>query len=87
MYYVYILFSLKDNKLYIGYTNNLKIRLIKHQRGFVKSTQTRRPLRLIYYKCYLSKKDAQKREIFLKGGKGHNELKIQLEETYRIINY
>jgi len=37
-YYVYILLSLKDNKLYTGFTMNLKKRLQEHARGGVKST-------------------------------------------------
>jgi len=33
MYYVYVLQSLKDKKLYIGYTTNLKRRLKEHKYG------------------------------------------------------
>jgi len=87
MYYVYILYSKKDGKLYIGYTPDLKKRLEKHNKGFVLSTKNRRPLSLIYCECYISERDAKRREIFLKGGKGHNELKIQLENSYRKIRY
>ena len=87
MYYVYILLSLKDGRLYIGYTDNLKIRFNKHQRGFVKATKFRRPLKLIYHECYLSKSDAKQRELYLKGGKGHDELKIQLRDTYKMVDY
>ncbi|OGY43021.1 MAG: hypothetical protein A2729_05660 [Candidatus Buchananbacteria bacterium RIFCSPHIGHO2_01_FULL_39_14] len=44
MYYVYILKSQKDGKLYIGYTNNLKVRLEKHNQGKSFSTKRRGPL-------------------------------------------
>ncbi|MBI5466543.1 MAG: GIY-YIG nuclease family protein, partial [Candidatus Kerfeldbacteria bacterium] len=32
-YYVYVLESLKDHDRYIGYTNNLKRRLLEHKLG------------------------------------------------------
>jgi len=48
-YYVYVLLSDKDNKFYTGFTNNLKRRFEEHQKGRVKSTKNRRPLKLIYY--------------------------------------
>ncbi|MFC1622692.1 GIY-YIG nuclease family protein [Patescibacteria group bacterium] len=86
-YYVYVLISLKDNKLYIGYAKDLKERKQKHDKGFVKATKNRRPLKLIYCEAYLSERDAKQREIYLKGGKGHNELKIQLRDTFKKINY
>jgi putative endonuclease len=50
MYHVYILKSEKDGKLYIGQTSNLEERLSAHNRGSVKSTKHRRPLKLIYSK-------------------------------------
>ena len=87
MYYVYILYSKKDGRLYIGSTPDLKRRIVKHNNGYVTATKNRRPLRLIYYESYLSQRDAKHREIFLKGGKGHNELKIQLEDSFRKIKY
>lgn len=49
MYYVYILFSQKDKKLYIGVSGNLKKRLSDHKSGHNISTKNRRPLELIYY--------------------------------------
>ncbi len=87
MYYVYILFSKKDGKLYIGFAPDLKIRLTKHHNGFVQATKYRRPLQLIHYEVYINIQDARHREIFLKGGKGHEEIKVQLKDTLRKIKY
>lgn len=87
MYYVYILFSKKDGQLYIGSAPDLKVRKRKHDLGYVPATKHRRPLDLVYYEAYLSAKDARRREIFLKGGKGHEETKVQLQETFKKINY
>ena len=87
MYYVYILMSQKDGKLYIGFTPDLKRRIERHNRGFVLSTKNRRPLKLVYYEVYISLTDAKKRERFIKGGKGHEEIKIQLRESFKKIKY
>ena len=66
MYYVYILKSNKDDKLYIGYTNDLKRRLIQHNTSSSKATRSRLPLKLVYYEAYFSEKDAKDREFKLK---------------------
>lgn len=87
MHYVYVLLSAKDGKLYIGSTKDLKQRIEKHNNGFVLATKNRRPLSLIYYEAYLVARDAKRREVFLKGGKGHEELGIQLEESFRKVKY
>ncbi len=87
MYYVYILLSSKDGKLYIGHTNDLKKRKYKHDNGYVAATRNRRPLKLIYYECYLIEPDAKQRELYLKGGKGHHDLKIPLINTFKKLKY
>ncbi len=80
MFYVYILKSKKDNKLYIGYTDNLKRRMEEHNSGGNKSTKFRRPLELIYYEAYRSKADALIREKRLKRfAKGFASLKGRLK--------
>lgn len=87
MYYVYVLHSNKDGKLYMGFTHDLKARIKKHNRGYVSATKYRRPLDLIHYEAFLTRRDAKRRELFLKGGKGHEELKIQLQDAFQKIKY
>ena len=82
MYYVYILKSLKDNMLYIGYTNNLKRRIKEHNDGESKSTRNRRPLKLVYYEACLNQSDALHREKYLKTTYGHRYLKNRLKNYY-----
>ena len=82
MYFVYILHSKKDNKLYIGYTEDLKNRLSSHTNGKVASTKNRRPLELIYYESYRNQLDAKKREISLKSGSGHRFIKKQMANYF-----
>ncbi len=66
MYYVYVLKSQKDLNLYIGSTNNLKERLVKHNTGKVLSTKNRVPFDLLYYEAYISEELARKREQSIK---------------------
>ena len=63
MFYAYVLLSIKDNELYIGWTNDLKVRLITHNSGQVLATKNRMPLKLIYYEACLQKESAIAREI------------------------
>jgi len=87
VYYVYILFSKKDNKLYTGYTPDLKKRFLKHKNGYVKATKHRRPVILVYYEAYTQRLDAKRREMYLKGGKGKSGLKVQLKEVFSKLQY
>jgi putative endonuclease len=80
-YYIYVLFSIKDRGFYIGYTANLKERLVRHSHGEVKSTSHRRPLKLIHYEYFINEKDAKAREVFLKSGFGRSNLKKALQRT------
>ncbi|MFA6602960.1 MAG: GIY-YIG nuclease family protein [Candidatus Shapirobacteria bacterium] len=82
MYYVYILQSIKDGNIYTGYTSNIKLRYLEHKNGLVKSTVNRRPLKLVYFECYINERDARRRESYLKaGGKAKNDLKWQLRDS------
>jgi putative endonuclease len=66
MFYVYILQSKKDHKLYVGSTNDLERRFHEHNSGKVFSTKLRTPFELIYYEAYKSEKDCRTREKNLK---------------------
>ncbi len=47
MFYVYILQSEKDKKFYVGYSEDLEMRLRLHNNGRIKSTKNRRPFKSI----------------------------------------
>jgi len=66
MYYVYIIKSIKDKQLYIGYTNNLPRRIKEHNSKLNISTKSRTPFKLVYYEAYHNQQDAIKRESNLK---------------------
>ncbi|HCS79032.1 TPA: excinuclease ABC subunit C [Patescibacteria group bacterium] len=81
MHYVYMLYSLKDHMLYIGFSDNLRIRVVQHIEGKVRATKHRLPLELIYYEAYKDKRDATKREYFLKSGRGRELIKSLLKHS------
>ncbi len=82
MYYVYILQSLKDDKLYVGYTNDLRQRLTTHNQRKNFSTAPRAPFSLIYYEAYINKNDVKTREKFFKTGWGRGYIKKILKNYY-----
>ncbi|HPT40725.1 MAG TPA: GIY-YIG nuclease family protein [Candidatus Paceibacterota bacterium] len=81
MYYVYILYSDKSNKIYKGSTADIKNRLKEHNAGEVQSTKAFRPWQLIYLETFINKTDARKEELFLKSGKGRERVKYLLKNT------
>ena len=78
MYYTYVLKSEKDDKLYIGYTHDLRERIKEHNSGKVSSTRYRQPLTLVYYEACLSEDKAVKREKYFKTGFGRRFLKSRI---------
>lgn len=66
MYFVYILYSEKDNNLYVGCTSDINERLKRHNSGQVSATEYRKPLVCIYTEKFELKDDAFNRERFLK---------------------
>lgn len=67
-YFVYILASHKNNKLftYVGYTNNLKKRLKLHNRGKGAKSTRGKNWKIIYKEKFSSKSEAMSREYYIK---------------------
>jgi putative endonuclease len=84
MFYVYVLKSIKCDELYIGFTNDLKKRLIEHNKGNVFSTKTKQSYKLIYYEAYITEADARRRESMLKlRGQARVHLLTRLKDTLK----
>lgn len=81
-HYVYVLLSLKDNKLYIGSTSDLKKRFQTHKSGFVDAIKNRLPVELIFYEAYRDKFDTIRREDYFKSSKGKQTLRNMLKEYF-----
>jgi putative endonuclease len=74
MYSVYIIYSQKLDKYYIGYSTNVEDRLKKHNsisKGF---TNLGKPWILMYSEQYESKKEAMTREKQLKNWKNRERI-------------
>lgn len=64
--YTYIV-KCADGSLYTGWTNNLEKRIQDHNSGKgAKYTKSRRPVVLVYYEIFSTKKEAMKREYSIK---------------------
>lgn len=87
MNYTYILLC-KDGTLYTGWTNDLKKRVKAHNLGKgAKYTKSRRPVKLVYYEEFPTKKEAMKREYAIKRmGRKEKERMIDMAEKEEMEN-
>nr|MBI5455469.1 GIY-YIG nuclease family protein [Candidatus Levybacteria bacterium] len=81
MYYFYILRSLKNQKLYLGSTPDLKSRFQSHNKGENKATKPNIPYELIYYSGFKNKKDAIESEQYFKTTAGWKRLHRMLKNS------
>jgi predicted GIY-YIG superfamily endonuclease len=71
MYYVYLIQSESHpDQRYIGFTKDLKQRLITHNSGNSTHTAKYRPWKLVTYHAFSDKIKAQEFERYLKSGSG-----------------
>jgi putative endonuclease len=81
-YYVYVLHNKNRSFVYVGYSENLRQRISEHNKGYSKSTKAYLPLGLIHYEAYKNKKDAKRREMYLKTNRGRTTLMTMLKEFF-----
>ena len=78
---VYVLYSKKYNKIYIGFTSNLEQRILSHNNlGTKGHTLKYRPWIIAYTEEFENKKEAIQREKVLKNGKGRDFIWKIIEE-------
>lgn len=78
MYYLYVLYSLKDGNLYKGTSSDPAKRFIRHNSGGNKSTAHRKPFVLLLLEEFIDKSEAQRQERYYKSLEGGTELKQML---------
>lgn len=83
MFFVYVLKSEKNGKLYKGFTKDLKRRMKEHSCCQPTFTKNNGPWKLVYYECFISENDAKEEEKFLKSGKGRERLKYLLKNSIK----
>ena len=75
-FYVYILSSLRNGKLYVGHTEDLERRLAQHNQGQGGTfTKQQGPWELVYSEEQVDRSAAMSREWYLKSVKGFEEKK------------
>ena len=79
MFTVYVFYSEKYDKIYIGYTSNIEQRLLSHnklsQKGY---TVKYRPWKIVYTEKFTTKKEALQREKELKSSRGRNFIRKEI---------
>jgi putative endonuclease len=75
MYFVYVIQSQVDGRIYVGLSASIENRIRDHNSGRVFSTKGYRPWMLVYYEKAGSRIEARKREKYLKSGCGKEFLK------------
>ena len=73
-YHVYVLWSEKLQKRYVGSTSDLKNRLEEHNAGRSRFTKGGVPWLLIHREQFVENSEARRRENFLKTGVGRKWL-------------
>ncbi|WP_282162527.1 GIY-YIG nuclease family protein [Ulvibacterium marinum] len=78
MFYVYVLKSELDGRLYKGMTTDIAKRVEQHNSGKNRSTKGFAPWKLVYEEMYLDRMEARSREKYFKSGSGREFLKNEL---------
>ncbi|WP_106135709.1 GIY-YIG nuclease family protein [Mongoliibacter ruber] len=82
MYTVYILYSSKTNKYYIGSTNDIQARLKHHNYGATPSTKSGAPYWVIKYtEAQTDKSAARKRELEIKNKKSRKYIELLISSA------
>jgi len=77
-YYVYVIYSEKADKFYVGQTRNLEQRINKHNFGRGRYTSNKGDWSLKYFEEAESRGEAMKKEKFFKTGRGREYWKSKL---------
>ncbi len=89
VYYTYMVVC-SDRSLYTGYTDDLVRRIRAHNSGKgAKYTKSRRPVQLVYWERYATKRQAMQREYAIKQWPRKQKLLLlseELRERYEKIN-
>ncbi len=76
MFYVYAMYSLDRNYIYVGLTNNIDKRFAQHNKGQNRSTKAYKPFALFYTETVQTRQEARIREKYLKSGAGKEFLRL-----------
>ncbi|MGH9803595.1 MAG: GIY-YIG nuclease family protein [Candidatus Acidiferrales bacterium] len=78
----YILQSESTGRYYIGQTNNLDARVVRHNSGWTRSGRNRGPWRLVYAEEFSTRSEAVRREREVKRWKSSRLIKRLIDGGY-----
>ena len=85
MYYTYVLYSQKYDKIYIGYTSDIKKRLARHNsinnKGYTKKYQ---PWEILFTEEFQERTEAAKREKYWKSHAGRDKIRRIILQKYNL---
>ena len=79
MYFVYVIKSKVDGRLYKGISEDPEKRLKEHNTGKTKSTRSFKPWELVYTEKFQNIKEARNKEKYFKSGIGREYLNTILD--------
>ena len=86
MYYIYILYSSRGDKFYVGYSSNYQLRLIQHntQEYFNTYTSKYRPWKIsAVFECSSEESTAIKTERFIKKQKSRKLIEQLIDPSFQ----
>jgi putative endonuclease len=85
-YVVYVLYSIRHDKIYIGFTGNLINRIYWHNNDYKGYTKNFRPWNVAHVEFFNTKSQAIKREKQLKAGQGRKWIYDNLDRIGGFIS-
>ena len=81
MYYVYILYSARLDRYYVGSTNDIERRMLDHNRGKTSYARQGMPWELKYTEQYHTRSEAMRRESQIKQQKSRVYIESLIKGT------
>jgi putative endonuclease len=72
MFYIYIIYSAKLDRYYVGYTADIEVRIVQHNSGLSSYTSKANDWKLVYKEQFTTREEAHKRELAIKNKKSRN---------------
>ncbi len=82
MYFVYILYSQKCDRYYVGYATDIAARLLRHNNGYVTATKNCRPYTLCKCKSFASETEARQEEARIKKQKSRKYIELLISGNW-----
>jgi putative endonuclease len=79
MYYTYIIYSTKFDRFYVGHSEDVAARLVRHNNKAVSSTKSYIPWQIVYYEEFSSRVEASNRELEIKKKKSRKYIEFLID--------